>query len=47
MDPLVLRVEFLEGLVQVFVADVCVPIGGGNIGVAEKLLDDPQIGAVL
>jgi len=39
--------ELLEGRMQMLMADMGVPVGGGDISMAEQLLDDPQIGPVL
>lgn len=41
------RVEvFVDGF-ETFLIDVGVDLGGGNVGVAEEFLNDPEVGAVL
>lgn len=37
----------MEGGEEVFVAHMGVPVGGGDAGVAQKLLDHSEIGSVL
>ncbi len=39
--------KLLVDLLKSLVVDVGINLGGGNIGVSEKLLDHPQIGSVL
>ena len=40
-----MRVEFFVDFFQAGDVDVGVDLGGGNIGVAEHLLDTPQVGS--
>lgn len=35
----------MDGL-EAFLVDVSVNLGGGNIGVAEEFLNDPEVGAI-
>ena len=39
--------EFKESLAEVFLADVGIPVGRGDAGVAEHFLNYPQIGPIL
>lgn len=41
------QVKVMKGLLQMGAADVGVAVGTVDAGVAEQLLNDPQIGAII